>query len=66
MENSKLWGGRFDGKTDPIMEHFNASISYDRRLCYVDIKVFDIFKLFIHIVNPLFMSRAVKLMQRHF
>ena len=38
-EGPKLWGGRFTGKTDPIMEEFNASISYDRRLCFVDIRV---------------------------
>ena len=39
MDGGKLWGGRFDGKTDPIMEKFNASIDYDRRLCYVDLQV---------------------------
>ena len=26
----KLWGGRFTGKTDPLMEAFNASIHFDR------------------------------------
>lgn len=35
----KLWGGRFDGKTDAAMEKFNASIGYDRRLCHVDVAV---------------------------
>ena len=44
-EGPKLWGGRFTGKTDPIMEEFNASISYDRRLCFVDIRV-PVFLLF--------------------
>jgi hypothetical protein len=44
-EGPKLWGGRFTGKTDPIMEAFNASISYDQRLCYVDIRV-PVFLLF--------------------
>ena len=29
----KLWGGRFSGKTDPVMEQFNASIGYDKRMC---------------------------------
>jgi hypothetical protein len=27
---SKLWGGRFTGKTDPVMEKFNNSIGYDQ------------------------------------
>ena len=30
--SNKLWGGRFTGKTDPLMEAFNASIHFDRRL----------------------------------
>jgi argininosuccinate lyase len=34
----KLWGGRFTGKTDPLMEAFNASITFDRRLWQVDIQ----------------------------
>ncbi len=38
-EGPKLWGGRFSGKTDPVMEEFNASIRYDRRLCFVDVRV---------------------------
>uniref|UniRef100_A0A803W0U4 Argininosuccinate lyase n=1 Tax=Ficedula albicollis TaxID=59894 RepID=A0A803W0U4_FICAL len=35
---NKLWGGRFSGSTDPIMERLNASISYDQRLSEVDIQ----------------------------
>ena len=34
----KLWGGRFTGKTDPLMEQFNASIGFDRRLGQADIR----------------------------
>lgn len=34
----KLWGGRFTGKTDPLMEEFNASIRFDRRLWAADIR----------------------------
>jgi argininosuccinate lyase len=34
---SKLWGGRFTGATDPLMEEFNASITFDRQLWAVDI-----------------------------
>lgn len=36
-EGAKLWGGRFSGKTDPIMEAFNASIRYDQRMWKEDI-----------------------------
>jgi argininosuccinate lyase len=27
----KLWGGRFSGATDPIMEAFNNSLVFDKR-----------------------------------
>ncbi|KAL0993731.1 hypothetical protein UPYG_G00112800 [Umbra pygmaea] len=37
-EGSKLWGGRFVGDTDPIMEKFNASIAYDKRMWDADIR----------------------------
>ncbi|KAF7697151.1 argininosuccinate lyase [Silurus meridionalis] len=37
-EGNKLWGGRFVGSTDPIMEKFNASISYDQRMWNADIR----------------------------
>ncbi len=33
----KLWGGRFTGETDPLMEAFNASIGFDQRLWRADI-----------------------------
>lgn len=36
-EGAKLWGGRFSGKTDPVMEKFNASISYDHRMWKEDV-----------------------------
>lgn len=35
--SSKLWGGRFTGKTDPLMEKFQASIGFDHRLWKADI-----------------------------
>lgn len=35
---NKLWGGRFTGATDPIMERFNASLSYDKRLWRHDVR----------------------------
>ena len=37
-KSNKLWGGRFVGKVDPLMERFNASIDFDKRLCLVDAK----------------------------
>lgn len=33
---SQLWGGRFTGKTDPLMEKFNASIQFDKRMFLQD------------------------------
>jgi len=36
-QGDKLWGGRFSGSTDPVMEMLNASITYDQRLSEVDI-----------------------------
>ncbi|KAL1923932.1 uncharacterized protein VTP21DRAFT_6967 [Calcarisporiella thermophila] len=38
MASAKLWGGRFTGKTDPLMDAFNASIHFDRRLFLADIR----------------------------
>ncbi|NXH66553.1 ARLY2 lyase, partial [Hydrobates tethys] len=37
-QGNKLWGGRFSGSTDPVMEILNASITYDQRLSEVDIQ----------------------------
>ncbi|KIM49230.1 hypothetical protein M413DRAFT_438400 [Hebeloma cylindrosporum] len=34
----KLWGGRFTGKTDPLMHAFNQSLKYDQRMHPADIK----------------------------
>ncbi|KAJ8075433.1 glutamate N-acetyltransferase [Marasmius tenuissimus] len=34
----KLWGGRFTGKTDPLMHDFNQSLQYDQRMHASDIK----------------------------
>ncbi len=36
--NKKLWGGRFTQKTDLLVDNFNESISFDKRLCEYDIK----------------------------
>src|SRR5215216_7001186 len=32
-----LWGGRFEGKTDPGFAEFNNSFRFDRRLFEVDV-----------------------------
>ncbi len=38
MSGGKLWGGRFDGKTDPLAEKFNASIQVDKVFLKEDIE----------------------------
>jgi argininosuccinate lyase len=38
MSGDKLWGGRFTGNTDKLMEEFNASIGFDIRLFEADIR----------------------------
>ena len=35
---AKLWGGRFTGATDPVMEKFNNSIGYDKIMWSEDIQ----------------------------
>ncbi|RHZ80363.1 hypothetical protein Glove_137g31 [Diversispora epigaea] len=37
MTSAKLWGGRFTGATDPLMDAFNASIHFDKRLFEADV-----------------------------
>merc|ERR1719199_107234 len=37
-EPKKLWGGRFTGETDPLMEKFNESLEMDRRMSAQDIQ----------------------------
>ncbi|EGD80410.1 plastid argininosuccinate lyase [Salpingoeca rosetta] len=37
-EGGRLWGGRFTGATDPLMEAFNASIGLDKRMYAQDIQ----------------------------
>ncbi|KAL4446257.1 hypothetical protein ABPG77_003064 [Micractinium sp. CCAP 211/92] len=37
-EQKKLWGGRFTGKTDPLMEKFNESLPFDKRMWAEDIR----------------------------
>ncbi|KAK9693783.1 argininosuccinate lyase [Basidiobolus ranarum] len=35
---AKLWGGRFSGATDPLMEKFNASIHFDKKMYAADVQ----------------------------
>lgn len=37
-ETKKLWGGRFRGGTDPIMERFNNSFDFDKRMWAADLE----------------------------
>lgn len=34
----RLWGGRFTGETDPLMDQYNESLSFDHVLYAQDIK----------------------------
>ncbi|HKY42771.1 MAG TPA: lyase family protein, partial [Pyrinomonadaceae bacterium] len=36
-ESKKLWGGRFEGRTDPGFAEFNNSFRFDRRLFEADV-----------------------------
>ena len=33
----KLWGGRFEKETDPLVEKFTKSIEYDYKLAFYDV-----------------------------
>ena len=35
---AQLWGGRFTKETDALVYHFNASISFDKKLYRQDIE----------------------------
>ena len=37
-KNTNLWGGRFQGETDPGFAEFNSSFGFDRRLFAVDVQ----------------------------
>ncbi len=38
MTHKRMWGGRFSGATDKLVEEFNASVSFDKRLALQDIR----------------------------
>eukprot|EP00937_MAST-01D_sp_MAST-1D-sp2_P003263 g3263.t1 len=37
-EGGKLWGGRFSGATDPLMEKYNQSLGFDQCMWKVDLR----------------------------
>lgn len=37
MKNNKLWGGRFEKETDTLVDDFNSSLHFDKRLYKQDI-----------------------------
>ena len=39
MEDKKIWSGRFNSETNPEVENFTESISFDYRLAKYDVKV---------------------------
>jgi len=43
MNKQKLWGGRFSGATDPLMDKFNASLPFDKILYSADITASQVF-----------------------
>lgn len=45
---SKLWGGRFTGKTDPLMELYNASLSYDQKMYSQDLEGTRVYTAALH------------------
>ena len=38
INNSKIWGGRFSSSSNELMEEFNASIQFDKKLYIEDIE----------------------------
>ncbi len=40
----KLWGGRFTGATDPLMEKFNESLPFDKRMWKEDIQASPLYE----------------------
>lgn len=49
----KLWGGRFTGKTDPLMHLYNASLPYDYRMYRADIEGTRVYTAGLHKIGLL-------------
>lgn len=54
----KLWGGRFEGKTDPLMWEFNQCLSYDKRLYAVDVAGSKAYALALSRTSPPILTAA--------
>ena len=51
----KLWGGRFTGVLDPVMEKFNSSLRYDKVMYEQDIEVLKVmFEQHIEVLKVMF------------
>jgi argininosuccinate lyase len=50
---SKLWGGRFTGATDPLMELYNASLPYDQKMYSQDLEGTRVYTAALHKLNLL-------------
>jgi len=57
----KLWGGRFDKETDPLVENFTKSIDYDYKLALYDVIGTQIHVLILEKSNFLTKEEAKKL-----
>jgi len=72
-EKKKLWGGRFTGATDPLMEKFNESLPFDKRMWREDIRVrfvlSDVLTLFYDFAccakSPVLLSTLAASMRKH-
>lgn len=62
MASTKLWGGRFTGKTDPLMTTYNESIHYDKRMYKADILGSQAYAKAIHQVGILTSSELTSLL----
>lgn len=58
MSERKLWGGRFTGQTDPLMELYNASLPYDRKMYKVDIEGTRVYTRALQQINLLTQSEV--------
>ncbi|KAJ7740718.1 putative argininosuccinate lyase [Mycena maculata] len=58
----KLWGGRFTGKTDPLMHAFNQSLKYDQRMHAADIRGSIAYAKSLTLVGILTKEEEVKIM----
>ena len=56
--STKLWGGRFTGKNDPLMERFNASIAFDQRMWAADVQGSQAYARAIALVGIITQSEA--------